>query len=113
MHELSVTEQLLAITLEHARKANAERVLAVHLVIGDLSSFVGESIQFYFNILSEGTKAEKASLSMTRIPARVRCKPCQHEFTPEGSNWLCPRCGGLIEEVISGREFYVESIEVE
>ena len=113
MHELSVTEQILDITLEHARKANAERVLKINLVIGDLSSFGGESIQFYFNILSEGTKAEKASLGISRIPARVRCRPCQHEFTPEGMNWLCPRCGGLIQEVISGREFYVESIEVE
>jgi Zn finger protein HypA/HybF involved in hydrogenase expression len=28
-------------------------------------------------------------------------------------DWLCPRCGGLIEDIISGREFYVESIEVE
>jgi Zn finger protein HypA/HybF involved in hydrogenase expression len=28
-------------------------------------------------------------------------------------NWVCPRCGGFIEDVISGREFYVESIEVE
>ena len=113
MHELSVTESLLDITLEHARKAKAQRVLTVNLVIGDLSSFVGESIQFYFNILSKGTEAEKADLRISRIPARVRCKPCQHEFTPEGMNWLCPRCGGLIEEVISGREFYVESIEVE
>jgi hydrogenase nickel incorporation protein HypA/HybF len=113
MHELSVTEQLLDIALEHALKANAERVLKINVVIGDLSSFVGESVQFYFNILSEGTKAEKAFLSISRIPARVRCRPCHHEFTPEGMDWLCPRCGGLIEDVISGREFYVESIEVE
>jgi Zn finger protein HypA/HybF involved in hydrogenase expression len=28
-------------------------------------------------------------------------------------DWLCPRCGGLVEDVISGREFYVESIEVD
>jgi hydrogenase nickel incorporation protein HypA/HybF len=113
MHELSVTEHLLDITLEHARNANAERVLKINLVIGDLSSFVGESIQFYFDILSEGTKAEKASLSISRIPAKVRCRPCHHEFTPEGMNWVCPRCGGFIEDVLSGREFYVESIEVE
>jgi hydrogenase nickel incorporation protein HypA/HybF len=113
MHELSVTEQLLDITLEHARKANAERVLKINLVIGDLSSFVGESIQFYFDILSEGTKAEKASLSISRIPARASCKQCQNEFTPGGMDWLCPRCGGFIEDMISGREFHVESIEVE
>jgi hydrogenase nickel incorporation protein HypA/HybF len=113
MHELSITEELLSITLEHARQANAERVLRINLVIGDLTSFASESIQFYFGMLSKGTKAEKASLSITRIPAKVRCRACQNEFIPEGMNWLCPRCSGFIEDVISGREFYVESIEVE
>ena len=113
MHELSVTEQLLSITLEHADRANAKRVLKINLVIGDLTSFVGESIQFYFDLLSEGTKAEKASLSISRIPAKARCRQCQNEFIPEKMDWLCPRCGGLIGDVISGREFYVESIEVE
>ena len=113
MHELSVTEQLLNITLEHADRANAQKVLKVNLVIGDLSGFEGESIQFYFDLLSRGTKAEKASLSISRVPARVRCRQCRNEFAPEAMDWLCPRCGGLIEDVISGREFYVESIEVE
>ena len=113
MHELSVTEELLNITLEHARKANAQRILKIHLVIGDLTGFVGENIQFYFEMLSKGTNAEKASLSISRIPARARCRQCQNEFTLEEMNWVCPRCGGFIEDILSGREFYVESIEVE
>ncbi len=40
MHELSVTEQLLGIVLDHARKAEAKRVLKVNLVIGELTGFV-------------------------------------------------------------------------
>jgi hydrogenase nickel incorporation protein HypA/HybF len=113
MHELSATEQLLNLALEHARQAKAERVLKINLVLGDLSSFVGESIQFCFDILSKGTEAEKAFLSISRKPARARCQKCKDEFTPREMNWACPRCGGFIEEVVSGREFYVESIEVE
>ena len=113
MHELPVTEQLLAIVLEHGRRAKAQRIVNVNLVIGDLTSFVGESIQLYFDLLSKGTEAEKASLSISRIPARARCRQCKNEFEPEGMNWFCPRCGGIMEEVISGREFYVESIDIE
>lgn len=113
MHELSVTEQVLNVTLEHARQAKAQRVIKVNLMIGELTSYVGESIQFYFDLLSKGTEAEKASLSISRIPAKVRCQKCKNEFTPDRGDWLCPRCGGFSEEVLSGREFYVESIEVE
>ena len=113
MHELSVTEEVLRIALEHARQAKAERVLRINLVIGSLTSFAGESIEFYFDILSKGTEAEHASLSISHIPARARCRQCRQEFEPEATDWLCPRCGGGIEEVLSGREFYVESIDVE
>jgi hydrogenase nickel incorporation protein HypA/HybF len=113
MHELPVTEQLLSIVLEHARQANARRVLKINLVLGDLSGFVGDSIQFCYDILSKDTIADQAVLEITQIPARVRCRACKHEFAPEAVNWLCPRCGGAMEEVLAGREFYVESIEVE
>jgi hydrogenase nickel incorporation protein HypA/HybF len=113
MHELSVTEQLLNVVLEHSRKANAKQVSKVNVVIGDLTGFVNESIQFYFDLLSKGTEAEKASLAITRIPSRVRCRDCKREFQPDGADWSCPHCGGLIEEVLGGRELYVESIEVE
>ncbi len=113
MHELSVTEQLLNVVLEHARKAGAKEVLKVNVVIGDLTGFVNESVQFYFEILSKGTEAEKASLAIVRIPARARCRACGKEFQPDGGGWHCPHCGGLIEEVTAGRELYVESIEVD
>jgi hydrogenase nickel incorporation protein HypA/HybF len=113
MHELSVTEQLLEIVLDHARKAEAKRVLKVNLVIGELTGFVGESIQFCFDMLSKETEAESASLSISRIPAKATCKQCKMEFHPEGMEWFCPACGGPAEEVMGGREFYVESIEIE
>jgi hydrogenase nickel incorporation protein HypA/HybF len=113
MHELSVTEQLLNIVLEHARKARAKQVLKVNVVIGDFTGFVNESIQFYFELLSKGTEAEKASVAITRIPCRIRCRECRQEFQPDGSDWRCPQCGGPMEEVLGGRELYVESIEVE
>ena len=113
MHELSVTEQVLNVTLEHARQAKAQRVVKINLVIGELTSYVGESIQFYFDLLSKGTEAEKASLAIARIPSRVRCRDCKKEFQPDEGDWSCPHCGGFIEEVLGGRELYVESIEVE
>lgn len=113
MHELPVSEQILSVVLEHARQAGAGRVVQVNLVIGDLTSFVDESIQFYFDFLARGTEAEGATLHIRRIPARVRCHACQAEFAPDGVDWRCPQCGGLGGEVLAGRESYIESIEVE
>jgi hydrogenase nickel incorporation protein HypA/HybF len=113
VHELPVTEQILKIVLDHAREGKAARVLRINLVIGELTSFATESIHFYFDMLSKETEAENASLSISNIPAKARCQSCKGEFHPGGMDWFCPACGGPVEEILGGREFYVESIEVE
>lgn len=113
MHELSATQRIVDIALEHARQAGAARVLKINLTLGELSGFSGESIRFCFDILSRGTEAESALLSISRKPVRARCGECKDEFAPSLTDWACPRCGGFMEEVVSGREFYVESIEIE
>ena len=112
MHELAITEEILRITVEHAEKAQAQRVTDIHLVIGDLSSVVDDSVQFYFDFSSPGTVAEGAELHFQRVPARLRCRQCEQEFEPDGRDWHCPNCQALGGDVIQGREFYLESIEV-
>ncbi len=77
MHELSITEGILSIALG---AAGGRRITAINLVIGDLSSFVDDSVQFYFDILSRGTPAESAALSFLRQPATAMCADCGHVF---------------------------------
>jgi len=114
MHEYAVTKNLIDIAVQEASKAGASRITEIRLVVGDLSSYVDESVQMYFDIISKGTPAEGARLSFTRIPAEFVCAECGLRFERKGRSFDCPDCGGpgsLDEE--KGREFYVESIEVE
>lgn len=113
MHELPVTESILQIIIEHGERAGAGRITQVHLVIGDMAGFVDDSIQFYFDILTPGTLAEGATLFFHRVPTRLRCWECGQEFSPQDRDWRCPQCGETGGAVIAGKEFYVDSIEVE
>jgi hydrogenase nickel incorporation protein HypA/HybF len=113
MHELSITQHVLDIAIEHAGRANAHRITSINLVVGELTGFVDDSIQFYFDMLSPHTVADGAGLSIRRIPARVRCSVCGEEFSPRDMNWACPTCLAVGGDVIAGRELLVESIEVE
>jgi len=113
MHELAVTESIMQVAVEHAENAGATRITQINLVVGDLSSIVDDSVQFYFDFLSKGTIAEGASLCFTRIPARLRCRECGTEFEMQDMDWTCPHCGALGGVVVAGKEFYLDTLEVE
>ena len=76
MHELPVSQNILDISLEYAERENASKILRIHIIIGQLTSFIDESIQFYWDILSKDSIAEGAELIFTRIPAEFNCKTC-------------------------------------
>jgi hydrogenase nickel incorporation protein HypA/HybF len=114
MHELPVTQGILKVALEAAQEAHAQRIAAIDLVIGDMSSIVDDSVQFYFDILSKGTLAEGAVLRFRRIAATATCFDCGHQFTVSAPLLaFCPACEGVRLQVTGGKEFYVESIEVD
>jgi hydrogenase nickel incorporation protein HypA/HybF len=114
MHELSITQSILDIALRHAKGAGAKRIVAINLVIGELTGFVDDSIQFYFDFLSKDTLAQDARLNFDRIAPLARCHACGAEYNPPNSRiWTCPECNALGGEVVAGREFSVASIEIE
>src|SRR4026207_1534095 len=113
MHELAVTESLLKIAVEHAEKANAQSVTDLHIVIGDLASMVDDSIHFYWDIIARGTIAERARLDFRRVPAELQCNTCSEKYQPTDKELICPNCHGIGAKIISGEEFFVESIDVE
>lgn len=113
MHELSVTESVIEIITRHAEQAEAKRIVRVYLVVGELSSIVDDSVQFYFDFLAQDTLAKGAELVFRRLPVTLECGSCRHQWEPNSADWICPSCGASQARVIKGREFYVDSIEVE
>lgn len=112
MHELGITQNLLNLAIQHAEPAGARRITALHLVIGELSSVVDDSVRFYWEFLSRGTIAQGAALHFERVPAAFECRDCNEVF-PRNANFLCPACGSDQVQVKQGEEFYLKSIEVE
>lgn len=113
MHEYSITESILSLAMEKAGAANAGRIKRINLVVGELSGIVPECVQFYFDAISKDTIAGGAELVFEVRPTKVRCHKCQAVFTPKDSDWSCPDCREMAIEIVSGRECYMESIEVE
>jgi hydrogenase nickel incorporation protein HypA/HybF len=112
MHELPITQHILEIVLRHAQQADAVRVTDIYLVIGQLSSYVDESIQFYWDVLCRGTLAEGAQLHFEPVKAEVACQTCGARSPLAQIGQGCPQCGSLRLKVVAGEEFYVRAIRV-
>lgn len=113
MHELAVTESILEIATRHAAQQNATRITDLHIVMGEWSSMIDDSIQFYWDVLSENTTAFGAKLHFRRVPVALSCKDCQQEYHPTNRELICPNCNGTRIQVKNGEEFFLESIDIE
>lgn len=110
MHELSITQGILDIALTNA---GARKIKKINLVIGQFSSIVDDSVQFYWDIISKDTLAEGSMLHFERIPGEMTCCACGHVFRPNGETFTCPSCSSISVRISKGNEFQVESIDVE
>jgi len=113
MHELAVTENILNIAIKHAEKEKARKVTDIHLVIGQLSSIIDDSVQFYWDIISKNTLCEDSKLHFERIQARFKCNSCSKEFYLNEITYQCPQCESGNVSLIAGDEFRMDSIEIE
>ena len=113
MHELTVTQSILDIALRHAQKAQAKRVIAINLVMGKLSTVVDDSVQFYWDMIAQGTIAAGAQLHFERIPTEMRCRDCGFTFAPDDRTFECPACQSAHVHVTKGEELRVDSIDIE
>jgi len=108
MHELAITEGVIAAVTERLPDA---RITCVKLEIGAMSGVVADSVRFCFDLVTEGTALEGASLEIVEPPAACLCRSCGAEFEPEGLIALCP-CGSADVTVLSGSELRILSVQV-
>ncbi len=113
MHELPVTESLLELSLEHAAQAGGGRITALYLVVGPLSGIVGESVRFYWEMLSRETIAEGAVLHFRHTELVLECRGCGSTFKPAAEDYICPFCESVETRVVGGQEFHLEALDLD
>lgn len=116
MHELAVTENILKVAISEAERNGARRITKIKLRIGAFTMVDPECVRYYFSLIGKDTMAREAVLEVKKTPLRLRCRACSGELEiPEEDLPLfaCTSCGSTEVEILSGRELFVESIEVE
>jgi len=111
MHESSIVDSLLSSVLEYVKPG--ERVRRIDVRVGVLSGVSPGAMQFYFEILREGTAAAEAELHISMEPLHVRCQTCGGTSDLPEIELECPVCGKPSLEYMNGDELDIVSLEVD
>lgn len=112
MHEFSLVCDLLVTVMESAEKNGISNVTRVKLIVGECHGALPEALSFAFRALSGDTVCSTAELDIEIREGVLLCTACGHSFSYEILQ-ICPKCGSVYLDIISGRELRVDYFEGE
>ena len=111
MHELSIAHDIVRTALD-ACDRGPEKLRALSVRVGQLSSVVIPSLEMCLSAVLEDRGLEGVDIRIRETPARAECA-CGEEYEPDSLFSECPNCGGFEREITGGREVVLDSIEVD
>lgn len=112
MHEMALTESIVEIVCDEARKQGFGKVRVVRLQIGAFAHVAPDALRFCFDAVARGTVAEGASLDIVRLPGQAWCPDCGKIVRLDERFGPCPECGRPHPQMTSGDELRIEELEV-
>lgn len=109
MHEYSLAQEMASLI---TRALKGPRELArVTVVIGPLSGVSPESLAFCFPEVASEWGLGHPELAVRKTSAEMICSQCAHGWESDDFTAGCPACGSWERRIVSGREFFVETVE--
>jgi hydrogenase nickel insertion protein HypA len=112
MHEGAVMQGVVKTILASVEQAGASHVHSVELELGVSGHFTEEAVRQYFQLLTQGTSIEGATLILSWLPATYQCLSCLHRFESIASPATCPLCSDVALEISHQDECSIRSIDV-
>lgn len=109
MHELSLCRAIADTVRDHAAGRDVSRVT---VRIGHFRQVVPTTLEFCWEMVTEGTDLAGCSLAIDHVAAAVVCRTCEARTQLDWPVLVCGACGGREVELVSGEEFLVASIDV-
>lgn len=114
MHEVDMTKCLL-LSMQDWRQQHGSvspSVEVVHLQVGDFTCVEPAQLVTTWDVAIRGSWLEGARLSIESIPLVGRCVRCSATYRPSAeSAYRSPCCDHPMEEVVSGRELRIRSVD--
>lgn len=113
MHELSLALSLVDEVEKILVQEKATALNCINLMIGTWSGVDKDSFETIWEFAIEGTKLEGAKLNIELVTPKIECSDC-HTVSPlTHGRQNCPHCKSKNVSLVSGREFKIQSIDIE
>ncbi|MFO7626203.1 MAG: hydrogenase maturation nickel metallochaperone HypA [Candidatus Fermentibacteraceae bacterium] len=109
MHEYSLAQDMAEVIVSVL--GGARRLSTVTVVMGPLSGVSAESLSFCFTEIASAKGLGSPELVVRKTVAEMLCSRCGHAWHSDDFSPGCPACGSWDRRIVSGREFFVESVE--
>lgn len=114
MHEIDMTKCLL-LSMQQWRQQQepqVSRIEQVHLQVGDFTCVEPDQLVTTWNVAVQGSWLAGAELVIEPVPLVGRCLACNSTYAPDLKNaYRSPCCDLPMEEIISGRELRIRSVD--
>ena len=114
MHELGIVFHIIERVDEIAQQNKVERVKAVTLEIGEVSTIVPVYLRdcWKWAVDHRSKHMQGSELKINMVKATSYCQDCKKAYPTKPSGRKCPYCGGGNTYLISGDETIIKNIEV-
>ncbi len=113
MHEMGIANSILEGVAKELQRRPGSRAVKVGVRIGELAGVDPDALSFAFEALTLDTDFAGLAIDIEYVAPRSRCRECSREFEVRNYELLCPACGGLNTERISGDELEFKYLEIE
>jgi len=109
VHELSISNAIAGVVVEHARGRSVE---TVEVRIGALRRVLPTGLTSCWDVVRRRPELERSVLRVELVPGVVHCTACGRRSSLTGVRLRCPACGDGQVRVVHGEECLVTSIDL-
>ena len=110
---MGIANSILEGVAKELQRRPGSRAVKVGVRVGELAGVDPDALSFAFEALTIDTELAGLTLDIEYVAPRSRCRECGSEFDVRNYELLCPSCGSLSTERISGDELEFRYLEIE
>jgi hydrogenase nickel incorporation protein HypA/HybF len=112
MHEMSIAQNIVEVVKQHMPLDDKRRIKSVKLKLGAFADIERDSLEYCFEVITEGTALQGATLDIEEIEMTAKCRGCGATSQLTYGAFVCPVCTSSDIDVLTGAEFEVIGVHL-